>query len=487
MSRCFGRAPGAAMLIVAVIVATIVPTWADGPVNAADPDPWLGRDKALHFGFSAGIASAGYGAVAILVEERRWRLVTGASLAITAGVGKEVADHYGQGDASYRDFAWDVVGTATGLGLAWLVDRLVERLSRPVTRRPERVSDVIAYDAWVRAAVLRRSGPIESRPLTIEDVATPSPSARQLLLRVRACGVCRTDLHIVEGDLPARRPGVVPGHQVVGEVIAVGPDQPVTAGAAFKVGQRVGVAWLHYTCGICRFCRSARENLCEAPRFTGWTDDGGFAESMVAFADFVYPLPDGFSDRDAAPLLCAGIIGHRALRLTGIADWTGARLGIYGFGAAGHVAIQLARGRGADVYVATRDRERHQALAEELGASWVGGTRERPPVPLDAAIVFAPAGDIVPAALEATDRGGTVVLGGIHMSDIPALPYQLLYQERVVRSVANNTRADGHAFLLEAARLPVRTSTQIFELGDVNEALRALKRDAIRGAAVLIP
>jgi alcohol dehydrogenase, propanol-preferring len=479
MSRRFGSATCATLLVVA--------TFSPGPVKAADPDPWLGRDKALHFGFSAGIAIAGYATAAIVVENRRWRLSAGGGLAIAAGVGKEVADHYGQGDASVRDFAWDLVGTVAGLGLAWLVDRLNERLLRPVDPQTDRRSDIVAYDASMRAAVLRQSGPIETRPLTVEDVPTPSPSARQILVRVRACGVCRTDLHIVEGDLPSRRSGVVPGHQVVGEVTAVGPDQPVTGSAHFTVGQRVGVAWLHDTCGTCRFCRSARENLCEMPRFTGWTDDGGFAESMLAFADFAYPLPDGFSDRDAAPLLCAGIIGYRALRLTGISDWNGARLGIYGFGAAGHVAIQLARGRGAAVYVATRDRALHQNLAEELGASWVGGSFDRPPQPLDAAIVFAPAGEIVPAALEATDRGGTVVLGGIHMSDIPALPYRLLYHERVVLSVANNTRADGHAFLLEAARLPVRTYTQAFRLADVNDALGALKHDAVRGAAVLIP
>jgi len=352
----------------------------------------------------------------------------------------------------------------------------------------------------MRAAVLRAPGPVDDRPLSLETRPDPAPGPGEVLIRVRACGVCRTDLHVTEGELPVRRTPVIPGHQAVGEIVALGPPaaggaeaasagpRPAASPAARPaVGQRVGAAWLRRTCGVCRFCHRGRENLCEAPRFSGWTDDGGFAELMVAPADFVYPVPDGFSDADAAPLLCAGIIGYRALALSGIADWSGARLGLYGFGAAGHVAIQLARGRGADVYVATRDRARHQALATELGAAWVGDTFDRPPVPLDAAIVFAPAGEIVPAALEAVDRGGQVVLGGIHMSPIPALPYQLLYEERVVRSVANNTRADGHAFLAEAARLPVRTHTQLFPLEQANEALQALKHDAIRGAAVLQP
>ena len=303
-------------------------------------------------------------------------------------------------------------------------------------------------------------------------------------LRVRACGVCRTDLHVVEGEVPPRRPTVIPGHQVVGEIIAA-PGTAADAAPGLTVGARVGVGWLNSVCGTCRFCTSERQNLCEAPAFTGWTADGGYAERLAVPSAFVYPLPDGFSDLEAAPLLCAGIIGHRALGLTGIQSWAGARLGLYGFGAAGHVALQIARGRGADVYVATRDRQRHQALARELGAAWVGDTFDRPPAPLDAAIIFAPAGEIVPAALAALDRGATLVLGGIHMSAIPPLPYDLLYMERVVRSVANNTRADGLAFLAEAARLRIRTHTQAFPLASANEALLALKNDAIRGAAVL--
>lgn len=341
----------------------------------------------------------------------------------------------------------------------------------------------------MKACVLRRQGPIEGRPLSFEEVPAPSPGPDEVLVRVRACGICRTDLHVVEGDLPPRRMPVIPGHQVVGEIAALGGDVAREPGAP-RPGARVGVAWLHRTDGTCRFCRSGRENLCFHPELTGWTVDGGFAELCVAPAAFVYPLPEGFGDRDAAPLLCAGIIGFRALRLTGLGEtparpWAGARLGIYGFGAAGHVAIQLARGRGADVYVATRDRAKHQALALELGAAWVGDAAERPPVPLDAAIIFAPAGPLVPVALEAVDRGGSVVLGGIHMSPIPELPYDRLYEERVLRTVANNTREDGRAFLDEAARLPVRTHTQLFGLEEANDALAALKHDGIAGAGVL--
>jgi propanol-preferring alcohol dehydrogenase len=251
------------------------------------------------------------------------------------------------------------------------------------------------------------------------------------------------------------------------------------------VGERVGAAWLHSTCGTCRFCVSGRENLCDRAEFTGWTHNGGFAELMAASADFVYPIPDGFADAEAAPLLCAGIIGYRALKLTDLKNWSGARLGLYGFGAAGHVCIQIARSRGADVYVMTRDRSRHQALAEELGAVWVGDTFAKPPAKLDAAIIFAPAGEIVPAALKALDKGGTLVLGGIHMSRIPQFEYDLIYFERTIRSVANNTRDDGREFLREAAVVPVRTSVTTFGLGDVNDALIALKNDAIKGAGVI--
>ena len=333
----------------------------------------------------------------------------------------------------------------------------------------------------MRACLLRAPAPVGERPLELSEVETPTPGEAELLVRVSACGVCRTDLHVFEGELPVRKSPVVPGHQVVARVRGVG------AGAeGFKEGDRVGLAWLNRTCGVCRFCRSGRENLCERAEFTGWTRDGGYAEMVRAPAQFVYHLPEGFDDAQAAPLLCAGIIGYRALRLTGLQAWSGARLGIYGFGAAGHVAIQIARARGAEVYVMTRDRERHQSLAEELGAAWTGDANASPPARLDAAVIFAPAGELVPAALKALDKGGSLVLGGIHMSDIPSFPYQLIYGERVVRSVANNTRADGREFLEEAARAGVRTHVETFALEEANDALIALKHDAVRGAAVLV-
>jgi propanol-preferring alcohol dehydrogenase len=289
-------------------------------------------------------------------------------------------------------------------------------------------------------------------------------------------------LHVVEGELPVRLSSVVPGHQIVGRVAAIGSHVQ-----DFAVNDRVGIAWLNRTCGKCKYCLTGRENLCEQALFTGWSVNGGYAEYAVVPEPFAYRIPDDFADAQAAPLLCAGIIGYRCLRLTGLSgtEWAGARLGIYGFGAAGHICIQIARARGSEVYVCTRDREGHQTLAHELGATWVGDTAEDPPVKLDAAIIFAPAGELVPAALKALAKGGTLVLGGIHMSPIPSFDYSLIYGERVIRSVANNTRADGREFLLEAARIPVRTHVQMFAFDQVNEALIALKRDAIRGAGVV--
>lgn len=333
----------------------------------------------------------------------------------------------------------------------------------------------------MKAWTLKSPRPVDERPLELVDVEVPAPGAEELLVRVSACGVCRTDLHVVEGELPVRRSPVIPGHQIVGTVSKLGSRVE-----GFRLGQRVGIAWLHHTDGDCRFCRSGRENLCEHADFTGWTVDGGYAEYALATAAFAYPIPEGFHDLEAAPLLCAGIIGYRSLRLTGIENWAGTRLGIYGFGAAGHVVIQLARARGAAVYVCTRDRERHQALALELGANWVGDAMDEPPMKLDASIIFAPAGELVPVALQALDKGGVLVLGGIHMSPIPSFAYSLIYGERGVRSVANNTRNDGHEFLAEAARIPVHTHVQTFPLEQANEALIALKHDAIRGAAVLV-
>jgi propanol-preferring alcohol dehydrogenase len=313
------------------------------------------------------------------------------------------------------------------------------------------------------------------------DVPTPAPRDDEILIRINACGICRTDLHVVEGELPVRRSPLIPGHQIVGRVTSLGSSVE-----RFSIGDRVGVAWLNRTCGICEFCRAGRENLCDGAGFTGWTTDGGFAEYAVAPAAFTYALPDSFDDIQAAPLLCAGIIGYRCLRLTEIKEWKGARLGLYGFGAAGHIAIQLARARGAEVYVCTRDRERHQALAHELGATWIGDACAAPPVALDTSIIFAPAGELIPVALKAIRKGGTIVLGGIHMSPIPSFNYSLIYGERVVRSVANNTREDGRKFLLEAARIPIRTHTQTFPFDQTNEALIALKNDSIRGAGVVV-
>jgi len=332
------------------------------------------------------------------------------------------------------------------------------------------------------AQVLHECKPVTEKPLVWTELDTPGTGPGEVLIRVRACGICRTDLHVVEGELdPARyRLPIIPGHQVVGTV------ESATESSAFKPGQRVGVPWLNSTCGRCRFCCSGRENLCEHPEFTGWTRNGGFAEFVSAPADFVYPLPGQLSDIEVAPLLCAGIIGYRCLRQCAIDNWAGAKLGLYGFGAAGHIAIQIARHRGADVYVCTRDHERHQKLAGELGATWVGSTFEPPPVKLDASIIFAPAGEIVPVALRALGRGGSLVLGGIHMSPVPEFEYRDIYWERVIRSVANNTRLDGREFITEAVAANIHTHTEVFPLAEANTALLALKQDAIRGAGVLL-
>jgi propanol-preferring alcohol dehydrogenase len=309
------------------------------------------------------------------------------------------------------------------------------------------------------------------------DVPTPQPGNGEVLVRVSFCGVCRTDLHVIEGELAPRKSPVIPGHQVIGVIEKLGPGA-----SRFSLGARVGIAWLHHTDGTCEFCRSGAENLCDHPTFTGYSVDGGYAEYAVASEDFIYAIPEQFPDEQAAPLLCAGIIGFRSLRLSGIKP--GGKLGFYGFGAAAHIAIQVARHWNVDVYAATRDA-RHKNLALELGAKWAGGTFAEPPVKLDAAVVFAPAGEIVPAALKALRKGGTLVLGGIHMSPISSFDYDLLYQERVIRSVANNTRQDGEDFLRVAAEIPIRMHTQLFPLREANRALNALKSDAIEGAAVL--
>ncbi len=329
----------------------------------------------------------------------------------------------------------------------------------------------------MKACVLRSPAPVDTNPLEFIDVPKPEPGPGQVLVRVHACGICRTDLHVIEGELKPRKTPLIPGHQVVGVIEAAGADA-----LRYPHGTRVGIAWLHSTDGTCQYCLAGKENLCDHPSFTGYTVDGGYAEYALADENFVYPIPEGFHDLQAAPLLCAGIIGFRSLRLAGIER--GGRLGLYGFGAAAHVAIQVARHWGAEVYACTRD-VRHQKLALELGAVWAGGTVDDPPAKLDSAIIFAPAGEIVPAALKALKKGGTLALGGIHMSAIPPLDYELLYQERVVRSVANNTRQDGHDFLRIAAEIPIHTEIEAFPLAEANRALNKLKSDAIRGAAVL--
>jgi alcohol dehydrogenase, propanol-preferring len=329
----------------------------------------------------------------------------------------------------------------------------------------------------MRANLLRKTAKVETNPLELCEVPVPKAAAGEVLIRVRCCGVCRTDLHVIEGELPQRKMPVIPGHQVVGTVEANGENA-----SRFAVGARVGVAWLHHTDGTCEYCRGGAENLCNDPSFTGYTVDGGYAEYITAPQDFIYTIPDEFHDEQAAPLLCAGIIGFRCLRLSGIKP--GGRLGFYGFGAAAHIAIQVARHWNVEVYASTRDA-RHQRLALDLGAVWAGGTLDEPPRKLDAAIVFAPAGEIVPAALRALRKGRVLVLGGIHMSTIPPLDYNLLYQERVIRSVANNTRQDGEDFLRTAAEIPIRTHVQVFPLAEANRALNLLKNDAIEGAAAL--
>jgi alcohol dehydrogenase, propanol-preferring len=329
----------------------------------------------------------------------------------------------------------------------------------------------------VKACLLPAPAAIETNPLLFTDVPAPQPARGEVLVRVSYCGVCRTDLHVIEAELVLQKSPVIPGHQVIGtiEKLGSGPNR-------FPIGTRVGIAWLHRTDGTCEFCRSGAENLCDHPTFTGYTVDGGYAEYIVAPQDFIYAVPEQFPDEKAAPLLCAGIIGFRCLRLSGIKP--GGKLGFYGFGAAAHVAIQVARHWNVEVYASTRDA-RHQKLALQLGAKWAGGTFAEPPVKLDAAIVFAPAGEIVPAALKALRKGGVLVLGGIHMSPIPSFSYDLLYEERVIRSVANNTRQDGEDFLRVAAEIPIHMHTQLFPLREANRALNALKNDAIEGAAVL--
>jgi propanol-preferring alcohol dehydrogenase len=325
----------------------------------------------------------------------------------------------------------------------------------------------------MRAMVLSRPG----EPLRLEERPLPTPGAGQLLLQVSACGICRTDLHIMDGELKEPTLPLVPGHQIVGRVAGIGSGV-----AGFRLGDRVGVPWLGSTCGSCRHCVAGRENLCEQARFTGYHLDGGFADFTLAHHRFCFPLPEGYADLQVAPLLCAGLIGHRTLVMAGDAR----HLGIYGFGAAAHIVTQVARWQGRQVYAFTRRGDGEgQAFAREMGAVWAGASDDLPPVELEAALIFAPAGELVPLALKAVGPGGTVVCGGIQMSDIPSFPYDLLWGERVLRSVANLTRRDGEEFLALAPRVPVRTEVEVFPLERANEALAALRAGSVRGAAVL--
>ena len=317
------------------------------------------------------------------------------------------------------------------------------------------------------------------QPLAVTEIAMPTPGEEQLLLRVSACAVCRTDLHIVDGELLDPKRHLVPGHEIVGVVVQKGSRVD-----RFAVGDRVGVPWLGWTCGVCAFCRSGRENLCDRARFTGYQLDGGFAEFAVADHRFCFALPAGYSDQEAAPLLCAGLIGHRALRAAGDVK----RIGLYGFGAAAHIIAQVALHEGRSIYAFTRPGDATTAaFARSLGAIWTGGSDAAPPEPLDAALIFAPVGSLVPAALRAVAKGGTVVCAGIHMSDIPSFPYAELWGERVVRSVANLTRRDAEEFLALAPRVPVRTQTSAYPLASANEALDDLRHGRLEGAAVLLP
>jgi len=317
------------------------------------------------------------------------------------------------------------------------------------------------------------------RPLRLAELEPPSPMPGQLVIRVHACAVCRTDLHVVDGELPDPKPRLVPGHEIVGTVVETGPGVD-----RFRVGERVGVPWLGWTCGVCDYCRSGRENLCSVARFTGYQIDGGYAEFSAADQRYCFALPESYDDVSAAPLLCAGLIGYRALRMAGEAR----TLGIYGFGAAAHIIAQVARHEGRRVFAFTRPSDDEaQRFAETLGAVWAGGSDVAAPEPLDAALIFAPVGALVPAALRNTARGGTVVCAGIHMSDIPAFPYRILWEERVVRSVANLTRRDAEAFLALAPQVPVRTHTETFPLAAANDALDRLRAGKLEGAAVLVP
>ena len=330
----------------------------------------------------------------------------------------------------------------------------------------------------MRAMVLEKQAPAEENPLQLRDVPLPAPGAGEVRVRVRACGICRTDLHTVEGDVPLPRSPLIPGHQVVGVVDALGAGVKT-----FREGDRVGVTWVYSTCGECAYCKKGLENLCDRARFTGYNAHGGYAEAMIVSESFAYALPAGFSDLQAAPLLCAGIVGFRSFRLSGAQP--GERVGLYGFGASAHIILQVARHMGCEVYVFTRTPV-HQQLAREMGAAWVGDAKDTPPAQLDAAVIFAPAGSLVLEALRVLRKGGTVSLADLTMSPIPQIDYdKLLYHERIIRSVANATRQDARDFLELAGEIPIRSEIQTFRLEEANQALQSLKASKIRGAGVL--
>ena len=327
----------------------------------------------------------------------------------------------------------------------------------------------------MHAMVLHQAG----HPLQYSEIPVPKPAPDQVLIRVHTCGVCRTDLHVVDGELQEPKLPIIPGHEIVGSIVQKGENTD-----GFSIGERVGVPWLGYTCGRCRFCLDGRENLCDSPRFTGYTIDGGYAEYTVADRRYCFSLPVGYNDTDVAPLLCAGLIGYRSYRMIGE---KAIRLGVYGFGGAAHIITQVAIHQGKEVYAFTRPGDvSAQQFAKRLGAVWAGNSTENPPEPLDAAIIFAPVGSLLPAALRATVKGGRVVCGGIHMSDIPSFPYEILWEEREVCSVANLTRKDGEELLAIAPEVPVVTETEVFPLFQANEALNCLREGKLRGAAVLV-
>ncbi len=329
----------------------------------------------------------------------------------------------------------------------------------------------------MRGMVLERISEIESNPLKLLEIDIPEPSSDEVLIKISACGICHTDLHVIEGELPPKKIPLIPGHQIVGLVEKTGNDVK-----KLKKGDRVGVAWLYSSCGKCKYCLKGMENLCESPQFTGYTKDGGYAEYVVSKEDFTYKIPENFSDVDSAPLLCAGIIGYRSFKLSNVKK--GENLGLYGFGASAHIVLQIAKFYECKVFVFSRS-EKHKKLAEELGADWVGTSKDKPSEELDSVIIFAPVGELCISALKVLRKGGTVASAGIHMSPIPSFPYELLYNEKVIKSVANSTREDAIELLSLAPKIPIKTKVEVFPMEDANIVLQLLKKGDINGAGVL--